>query len=54
MWTIIKNILELVSPELRKFIVDFILEFEEKAKLTPNLWDDVLALVLKKIFAIGD
>ena len=52
MWDLIAKILEFVSPELRKFLVDAILEFEEKAKLTPNLWDDVLAFVLKKLFAI--
>ena len=53
MWTIIKSIMELVSPELRKFLVDAVLELEEKAKLTPNLWDDVLVLVLKKLLAIS-
>jgi len=52
MWTILQNILELVSPEIRKLIVDFVLTLEEKAKLTPNLWDDVIVFVLKKMLAI--
>ena len=53
MWDLIAKILEFVSPELRKFLVDFILELDEKAKLTPNLWDDVLVFLLKKMFAIS-
>ena len=52
MWELIQKILEFVSPELRKFLVNAILEFEEKAKATDNLWDDVLAFLLKKVFAI--
>jgi len=53
MWDLIAKILEFVSPELRKFLVDFIVELDEKAKLTPNLWDDVLVFLLKKMFAIS-
>lgn len=53
MWAILKTIMELVSPELRKLLVDFVLDLEVKAAATPNPWDDVLVLVLKKMLAIS-
>jgi len=53
MWTILQKILELVSPEIRDALIKFVLDLEAKAKLTPNLWDDVLVFVLKKVLAIS-
>ena len=53
MWSIIAKLLEFVSPELRKLLVDFVLDLEAKAKLTPNPWDDVLVMVLKKLVGIS-
>lgn len=49
MWTIIQNIVELISPEIRKAIGEFLVVLEEKAKLTPNPMDDVIVFVLKKV-----
>lgn len=48
MWTIITKILEKVTPEIREALGKFLNELEAKAKLTPNLWDDVIVFVLKK------
>ena len=53
MWTILQKIMELISPEIREMVVKFVLELEEKAKLTPNLWDDILVFALKKVLAIS-
>jgi len=53
MWTILQKILELVSPEIRDALVQFVLELEISAKETPNLWDDVLVFVLKRVLAIS-
>ena len=49
MWTILQKILEKVSPEIREALGKFINELEAKAKLTPNLWDDVIVFLLKKV-----
>lgn len=49
MWTIISKILEKVSPEIREALGKFLDDLEEKAKLTPNLWDDVIVFLLKKV-----
>lgn len=49
MWTIIHAILEKISPEIREALGQFLDELEAKAKLTPNLWDDVIVFVLKKV-----
>lgn len=49
MWTIIHAILEKISPEIREALGQFLNELEAKAKLTPNLWDDVIVFVLKKV-----
>jgi len=43
-----------ISPELRKLVVDFVLEFEQKAASTSNPWDNVLAYVLKVLLAIEE
>ena len=48
MWTILQKILEKISPEIREALGQFLNELEAKAKLTPNLWDDVIVYVLKK------
>ena len=52
MWDMIKKIMEFVSPELRKLLIDFVLDLEVKAAATPNPWDDVLVFILKKMLAI--
>ena len=48
MWTIIHAILEKISPEIREALGKLLDDLEAKAKLTPNLWDDVIVFVLKK------
>ena len=49
MWAIIQSIVELISPEIRKAIGEFLNALEEKAKLTPNPMDDVIVFLLKKL-----
>lgn len=49
MWAIIRNIVELISPEIRKALGEFLDSLEEKAKLTPNPADDIIVFVLKKV-----
>ena len=51
---LIKKILELSSPEVRRMLKNSILAFVRAAEETPNLWDDVLAALLKAIFVGGD
>jgi len=41
-----------VSEQLRKALVDFLLEFYAKAMETDNPWDDFLARFLLRIFSI--
>jgi len=41
-----------VSEELRKALVEFLLEFYRKAMETDNPWDDFLARFLLRIFSI--
>ena len=45
-------ILPVVTPELRKMLEKFLLEFYAKAKETPNPWDDFLAKFLLRILGI--
>jgi len=42
-------IIQAASPELRKILNKWILDFETKAAETPNPWDDKLAAILKAI-----
>ena len=49
---ILTEILKLISPDLREAIKKLVLDLEEKAKLTPNPWDDLFVWALKKILAI--
>lgn len=46
---ILGMLISVASPELRKMLEEWILEFEAKAKETDNPWDDMLAAVLKAI-----
>jgi hypothetical protein len=45
-------IVPMISDELRNLIKDVITSLEEKAKTTPNTWDDVLVVLLKGILAV--
>jgi len=38
-----------ITPALREMLMEFLNEFEKKAKQTPNPWDDLIADVLKSI-----
>ena len=48
MWAILKAIIEKISPEIREALGKLLDDLEAKAKLTSNLWDDVIVYVLKK------
>ena len=51
--TLLKMVLERISPELRKALVDLIKRLEDQAKATPNPVDDILVAVLKFVL-IGE
>jgi len=43
----VQQMLSVISPEIRKAIIDFVNMLEEQAKQTPNKWDDILVGLLK-------
>lgn len=43
---ILMSMVDGISIELKDTIIDFILDFEERAKKTSNPWDDILAALL--------
>ena len=49
---ILSLILPVVTPELRRMLEKFLKDFYEKAKETPNPWDDFLAKFLLRILGI--
>ena len=52
---LIKTLLALfpqISEELRKALIEFLLDFYRKAMETDNPWDDFLARFLLRIFSI--
>ena len=53
MWAILQAILDKISPEIREAVREFLDDLEAKAKLTPNLWDDVIVFVLKKVLGFN-
>ncbi|GAI69349.1 unnamed protein product [marine sediment metagenome] len=51
---LITIILNAISPELRKLIVQFILSLRAAAKKTSNPLDDIFVEILIKIFGIKE
>ncbi len=51
---IIQILLTVISPELRKLIVDFILSLADAAAKTDNPLDDIIVGILISIFGIKD
>jgi myo-inositol catabolism protein IolC len=49
---ILSLILPVVTPSLRAELEKFLLKFYEKAKETPNPWDDFLAKFLMRILGM--
>jgi hypothetical protein len=49
---LIQQVLSVISPEIRKAIVQFVQQLEEQAKATPNKWDDILVGILKSALQI--
>lgn len=49
---ILAPLLNVLTPELRKWAGGFLKDFKAKAALTDNPWDDILADVLCKLFGI--
>jgi len=49
---ILAALLPLITPTLRKELEKFLLNWYEKAKETPNPWDDFLAKFLLRILGI--
>ncbi len=41
-----------ITPELRKLLVDMIMQLEQKAQATTNPYDDAAVLLLKAAFSI--
>jgi len=52
--SVLGAILSVVSPEIRKALVDFVKKLEAKAKETPNPADDMLVDFLKHILNIKE
>jgi len=49
---IIKLILRKISPELKKHFEKFLAELDEKARKTPNSWDDLFMDTLYEVTGI--
>jgi len=49
---IVSSTVKHMSPEIRKEIVDFVLEWEKKCKATHNKIDDILVMAVKGILDI--
>ncbi|RLF87748.1 hypothetical protein DRN34_01010 [Thermococci archaeon] len=49
---IIGQIIKVVSPELRKMLVEMLRNLYEHAKETPNPWDDFLVELLVQVLGI--
>jgi len=46
---IVRAVVRKSTPEIRKEIEDFVLKWEQKARATPNKWDDILVELVKGI-----
>ncbi|MQY77992.1 MAG: hypothetical protein GH151_02175 [Bacteroidetes bacterium] len=49
-----QQILNAISPQLRKLVVEFILSLKEKAAATDNPLDDIVVALLISLFGISD
>lgn len=49
---LVQQLLSVISPELRKAVIEFVAQLEEQAKKTPNKWDDILVGLLKGVLRI--
>ena len=49
---IIGQIVKVISPELRKMLVEMVINLYQKAKATPNPWDDFLVELLAQVLGI--
>lgn len=48
-------IIKEVSPTIREAIEKFLIDLEKRAKATPNVFDDMLVDLLKRVLAVdGD
>ncbi len=50
--TLLEQVVNHVSPEIRKGMVEFVLKMEEQAKATPNPWDDIFVGIVKFVLVI--
>lgn len=46
---LIRQMLSVISPELRKVVTELVNKLEADAKKTPNPWDDIFVGLLKYI-----
>jgi len=54
LYRLIALVIGQVSPELRLGIVEWVKNLEERAKKTPNPWDDVFVGILKSVLSVKD
>jgi len=54
LYRLIALVMGQVSPELRSGIVEWVKNLEERAKKTPNPWDDVFVGILKSVLNVKD
>jgi len=52
MTALVRQVLTLVSPNIKKALVDFVKKLEADAKATPNPWDDIAVGLLEFILDI--
>lgn len=45
-------LLEKITPDLRQLLIGMVAKLEEKAKQTPNPYDDIFVYFLKKVLSI--
>jgi len=50
-WELIRLIVSVASPDIRKALCTLLTDLQQKAKETTNPWDDVLVGLLKTVLA---
>ncbi len=53
-FALLRTIVKLASPEIRKSLVDMVLDWEKKAMATPNKADDALVYIVKILLDINE
>lgn len=49
---LVQQMLSVISPEIRKAVIEFVNQLEAAAKKTDNPWDDIVVGILKTVLVI--